>query len=419
VSFDVEIVVMEIIIVCLAVAALLGIAFEEVIHLNKAKSTLFLGCISWCVLFIYASFSDRIEHMKHQLDENLLDIASLWLFLMATMTFVAYLNARGLVSDIVSRLLPGELSLRKLTILLALFSVILSMLCDNITATLVVLGVVQAFKLEVKERIKLGVLLVFAVNSGGVILITGDVTTLMIFNANHVTIGELLELLLPSLIGVSTLALLLTAGRNRVVTAEVNTHQIEVLDVVIALLFFTTIISTMVFNIYFGIPPVLTFLMGLSIMFMIGGLVNRYHQEVHLLEYVRQIQFDTLLFFLGILLIVGALKEIGVLVLITDLYFAVNPNISSFAMGVLSSFLDNVPLTAALLKAEPDLSHQQWLALTYAVGVGGSLLVIGSASGIVAMSKMRELTFLQYARYMPQLLVAYTVGYLAVLAFAG
>lgn len=410
---------MEITIISLALLALAAIALEEVIHLNKAKSTLFLGCLSWCVLFIHASAQDKTAHLRHMLDENLLDIASLWLFLMATMTFVAYLNARGLIGDVVSRILPGELNFRQLTLLLAVFSVLLSMLCDNITATLVALGVVQAFKLDIKERIKLCVLVVFAVNSGGVILITGDVTTLMIFSEGHVTIGELLELAVPTVIGVAVLAFFMSFGANRRVTADVNTHTIELLDVVIAALFFTTIVSTMVFNIFFGIPPVLTFLMGLSVMFLIGGVVNKYHQEVHLLEYVRQIQFDTLLFFLGILLIVGALKEVGILVWVTEFYLSVDPDISSFAMGVLSSFLDNVPLTAALLKASPELTDPQWLALTYAVGVGGSLLVIGSAAGIVAMSKIPELTFMQYARFMPQLLAAYSAGYIATLMFAG
>ena len=148
-------------------------------------------------------------------------------------------------------------------------------------------------------------------------------------------------------------------------------------------------------------------------MFMIGGVVNRFDRDVHLLEYIRQIQFDTLFFFLGILLIVGALKEVGVLDMLTNFYFMVSPEISSFVMGVLSSFLDNVPLTAALLKAQPELTTTQWLGLTYAVGVGGSLLVIGSASGIVAMSKVKELTFLQYAKFAPAVMVAYVVGYLA------
>ena len=131
----------------------------------------------------------------------------------------------------------------------------------------------------------------------------------------------------------------------------------------------------------------------------------------------RQIQFDTLLFFLGILLLVGALKEVGVLVLLTELYLQVDPTFSSFLMGIISSVLDNVPLTAALLKAEPELSHAQWLSLAYAVGIGGSMLVIGSAAGIVAMSKVRELTFMQYAKYAPHIFAAYAFGYGLTLLF--
>lgn len=395
----------------LAIIALLSIALEEVIHLNKAKSTLFLGCLSWVILFIGAKQQGATEHIQEMLNENLLDIASLWLFLMATMTFVAYLNARGLVSELVRRVMPGELTLRRLTLLLGVFAMTLSMICDNITATLVGVGVVQAFKLEPRERVRLCVLIVYAVNSGGVMLITGDVTTLMIFTAGHVSIVQLLSLFLPAGAGVALLVALFSLGGNRKIIAQNTIHQVELLDIGIASIFISTIVATIALNLLFQIPPVLTFLFGLSVMFMVGGIVHTYNQQVHLLEYVRQIQFDTLLFFLGILLIVGALKEVGVLVWFTKFYMQVDPNISSFAVGVTSSLLDNVPLTAALLKADPNLSSAQWLSLTYAVGVGGSLLVIGSAAGIVAMSKVRELTFMQYARYLPHLACAYCLGY--------
>ena len=403
---------LEILILLFAVIALLSIALEEVIHLNKAKSTLFLGCLSWLVLFIAAKQSGETAKIQLMLNENLLDIASLWLFLMATMTFVAYLNARGMVSELVRRIMPGELTLRQLTVLLGGFALMLSMICDNITATLVGIGVVTAFQLEVKERIRLCVLIVFAVNSGGVMLITGDVTTLMIFTAGHVTILQLLSLFLPSVAGVAFLiAVFCMRGGNRKITASSAIHNVEWLDVLIASIFIGTIVATIGLNLAYQIPPVLTFLFGLSMMFMVGGIVHTYNQQVHLLEYVREIQFDTLMFFLGILLLVGALKEIGVLVWFTEFYMAVDPNISSFAVGVISAVLDNVPLTAALLKAEPQLTNTQWLSLTYAAGVGGSLLVIGSAAGIVAMSKVRELTFAQYARYLPYLMVAYSLGY--------
>ena len=402
---------MTILILSLAIIAMLAIAFEEVIHLNKAKSTLFLGCISWMGLFTHADGAGELDQIHHALNENLLDIASLWLFLMATMTFVAYLNAKGLISGLVLRVLPSTTTLRSLTIFITVFSIALSMLCDNITATLVSIAVVQSFELSVKEKVKLCVLCVFAVNSGGVVLITGDVTTLMIFNAGHVEITQLLQLIGPSLFGVLTLTLLFLVQKNKIVVAKKNIQTIRKLDVAIAVLFFTTIISTMLFSVYFSVPPVLTFLTGLSIMFMLGGIVNHFDSDIHLMEYVRKIQFDTLLFFLGILLIVGALKEVGILVWLTELYLSLNPNISNGLMGVLSSLLDNVPLTAALLKAEPNLTTQQWLSLVYAVGVGGSILVIGSAAGIVAMSRVKELTFFSYLRYAPHLIIAYCAGY--------
>ncbi len=402
---------MIIFISCLAIVAMLAIALEEVIHINKAKSTLFLGCSAWIALFISAKYTNTAEHTASALNENLLEVASLWLFLMATMTFVAYLNARGLISGLVLRVLPNKATIRSLTIFVTVFSIVLSMLCDNITAILVAIGVVQSFKLSQEEKVRLSVLSVFAVNSGGVILITGDVTTLMIFSAGHVKISELLTLVTPSLVGVLALTLLFLFYKNNEVTAHAESMDIRKLDIIIAALFFTTIISSMGLNIAYAIPPVLSFLTGLSIMFMLGGIVNHFDHNIHLMEYIRQIQFDTLLFFLGILLIVGALKEVGVLIWLTEFYLSINPNYSNALMGILSSLLDNVPLTAALLKAEPELNTKQWLSLVYAVGVGGSILAIGSAAGIVAMSRVKELTFFSYIKYAPFLLIAYLVGY--------
>lgn len=390
---------------------MLAIALEEVIHLNKAKSTLLLGCVSWMCLFIHANNTGDLIAINHALNENLLDIATLWLFLMSTMTFVAYLNARGLISGLVLRVLPNSTSLRSLTIFITVFSLVLSMLCDNITATLVSIAVVQSFKLTTREKVRLCVLSVYAVNSGGVILITGDVTTLMIFSNGHVSISELLTLIVPSLCGVFALMVMFLLHPNKAVEADTKIQPIRKLDIAIAVLFFGTITATMGLSLFYSVPPVLTFLTGLSMLFMLGGVANHFDSEIHLMEYIRKIQFDTLLFFLGILLIVGALKEVGILTWLTKIYLSMNPNISSALMGGLSSLLDNVPLTAALLKAEPILTTKQWLSLVYAVGVGGSILVIGSAAGIVAMSKVKEITFFSYLRYAPHLILAYLVGY--------
>ncbi|GIU22499.1 sodium:proton antiporter NhaD [Shewanella schlegeliana] len=397
--------------ISLAVLALLSIVFEEVTHLNKAKTTLFFGCISWIILFMAAGDPSHEKIIENELNENLLEIATLWLFLMSTMTFVAYLNAKGMIQILVQKLFPQRVSVRMLMLQVALFSLLLSAICDNVTATLVSLGLLTTFKLEAHIRRRMAVLIIFAVNSGGVALITGDVTTLMIFLGGHVHMSELLMLFVPAAFSVMLLAILFSLKAEGEVSTETITKSVRTIDVVIAVIFFSTIMLTMALNILFGIPPVLTFLTGLSVMFLVGHTSRSDKEELQILEYIRQVEYDTLLFFLGILLLVGMLKEIGTLDLPTEVYTQFDPNISNFVAGIGSAILDNVPLTAALLKAEPALNTPEWLGLTYAVGVGGSLLVIGSAAGIIAMSKVKELTFVSYLKYVPALSLCYSLGY--------
>jgi Na+/H+ antiporter NhaD/arsenite permease-like protein len=395
----------------LAVLALLSIIFEEITHINKAKTTLFLGCISWIALFVAAGDGGHQKLVQARLSENLLEIATLWLFLMSTMTFVAYLNAKGMIQIIVGKLFPQQISVRMLMIQVALFSLGLSAICDNVTATLVSLGLLTTFQLDSHLRRRMAVLIIFAVNSGGVSLITGDVTTLMIFLGGHVHMIDLLLLVIPAAVAVILLAILFSLSAKGTVSAVPVQQQYETVDLIIALIFISTIILTMLLNILFGIPPVLTFLTGLSVMFLVGKTVHTDTEEIRILEYIRQVEYDTLLFFLGILLLVGMLKEIGVLDQLAQVYAGHNPDIANFVTGMGSALLDNVPLTAALLKADPQLALSGWLGLTYAVGVGGSLLVIGSASGIIAMSKVKELTFVSYLKYVPALLLSYCTGY--------
>ena len=402
---------LNIFLISLAVLALLSIIFEEVTHLNKTKTTLFFGCISWVVLFISAGDASHEKLVEAELNENLLEIATLWLFLMSTMTFVAYLNAKGMIQILVQKLFPQRVSVRLLMIQVAFFSLVLSAICDNVTATLVSLGLLTTFKLDSQMRRRMAVLIIFAVNSGGVSLITGDVTTLMIFLEGHVQMSELMVLFIPASVSVMLLAILFSLKAEGHVSTTPIKRDYQRVDVIIAIIFFSTIVATMALNVLFGIPPVLTFLTGLSVMFLVGHTSRTNKEELQILEYIRQVEYDTLLFFLGILLLVGMLKEIGTLDLLTQVYAQFDPNISNFVAGMGSALLDNVPLTAALLKADPLLNTPEWLGLTYSVGVGGSLLVIGSAAGIIAMSKVKELTFVSYLRYVPALLLCYSVGY--------
>lgn len=409
----------------LALIALLGVVFEEKIHVSKAKITLACGCLAWVLLFITAPNQVELDSLAEAFERNIGEIANLWLFLIAAMTFVAYLNKKGMIDGTIRRLLPQRIHERALLFLTGAFCFVFSSLADNITATLVSTALVLSLGLNQKNTMKFAVVVVFSVNSGGVALISGDVTTLMIFLDDKVTIGNLLLLSLPALASVLLLAGLLSWNMRGTVTIErratAGTNEksldrrergIRNVDIAIALLFLVTILSTMIANVAFEIPPVLTFLTGLSIMFLVARFFKEDIDEDPILEYIRLIEFETLFFFLGVLLIVGMLQVTGALAGIADMYQLMSPGVSSYLVGILSSVVDNVPLTAALLKAEPVMAASDWLPLTYAVGVGGSLLVIGSASGIVCMSKIPGLTVLTYGKYLPFLFLAYSVGYL-------
>lgn len=402
------------VLIALAVAALLGVVLEEITHVNKAKVTLFFGTLAWLLLFIFTPVGEARETVLESLNENIAEIAGLWIFLVAAMTFVAYLNKKGMIENLIYLVLPKRISERALLFLTATFCFVFSSLADNITATLVSITLILSLQLDRAKTIKFATLVVFSVNSGGVALITGDVTTLMIFLAGKVAILQLLALAVPAFVAVMVLAAMLSIGMKGEVVVHGQRNDVRGVDVAIALIFLCTILSTIVGNFLFQIPPVLTFLAGLSVMFLVARFFSDDNDSDPILEYVRQVEFETLFFFLGILLLVGMLKEIRVLDGLVHIYDQVPAVMANYLMGVMSAAIDNVPLTAALLKSGLEMGVAEWMVLTYAVGVGGSLLVIGSASGIVAMSKVPGLTFGSYLRYMLYLFIAFNIGFAGV-----
>lgn len=402
---------LDTVLLLLAALALLGVMFEEVLHINKAKITLFFGTLAWMLLFMTSGSAEQTERINEGLLHNITEISTLWLFLVAAMTFVAYLNRKGLIANLLNLVMPSKISLKKLMFITALFSFCFSSLADNITATLVSIAMVLSLGLPFNQTMRFAVLVVFAVNSGGVSLITGDVTTLMIFMQNKVTITQLFWLLIPSFTAVMLLATMLSAGMSGVVKIRKTHHDTNPIDYVIGGIFLATILFTLILNVLFAIPPMLSFLAGMAIMFLVANSMGDKDDQDPILDYIRYIEFDTLLFFLGVLLLVGMLEHIGALHSLVYLYEMFPPSVANFIMGAVSALIDNVPLTAALLKADITMTVSEWMLLTYAVGVGGSLLVIGSAAGIVAMSKVQGLSFARYGKYFLLLLIAYTVGY--------
>lgn len=143
---------LNILLICLAILALLGVVLEDIIHINKAKITLFLGTLAWMLLFIF--HPDGAEHQQviNGLGENISEIAGLWLFLVAAMTFVAYLNKKGMIENLIYFFLPKQISEKALLFLTAVFCFIFSSLADNITATLVSVTLILSLNLSPKKR---------------------------------------------------------------------------------------------------------------------------------------------------------------------------------------------------------------------------------------------------------------------------
>jgi len=307
--------------------------------------------------------------------------------------------------------MPANIPQKALLPFVAVFAFVLSSFCDNITTTLVTVALIQSLRLPVRSNVKLAVLAVFSINSGGAALITGDVTTLMIFTSGKVGISDLFAIIGPGLVACLLLAILLMPGFDGQLSLVRKVEPATAFDISVAAIFVSTILLTLVINLVVHVPPLLVFMFGLSLVFLLATVMNRDESELPIIDYIRKIEFDTLLFFLGILLVVGMLKEIGALSTITELYRQFSPGVANFLIGCVSALIDNVPLTAAVLKSNLHMSLTEWLGFTYSVGVGGSLLAIGSAAGVLMMSKIDGLGFLGYLRYTPQLTIAFLVGY--------
>lgn len=407
---------LEIIIGVIFALGFLTIIFEEILKMNKAKSALFFGTLAWIVLFLAHHSNDEINHA---LEETFLEISMLWLFLIAAMTFVAYMEKTGFIEHTVYRILPNKISERKLLLIMGVFAFFFSAVADNLTATLVALTILVGLRIPTDKLIKFAVLIVFSANAGGVALITGDVTTLMIFLAGKVSMSSLLVLVIPAFVSFIILYLLMARNANGNFEFKTKHEKRSKTEIAIALIFLGTIFMVIFGHMAFHIPPVLIFLFGLSIMLLTGWIHILYKKkDLQLFDYIRAIEIDSLFFFLGVLMLVGSIKQVGMLSYVGDLYNLVPTQFANFIVGMLSAVFDNIPLTAALLKSDLELSLIEWLGLTYAVGVGGSLLAVGSAAGVVAMSKIKELTFVRYLKYSGYVLIAYAIGFVGSVLFA-
>ncbi len=285
--------------------------------------------------------------------------------------------------------------------------------------------------------------IVVAANAGGAFSPFGDITTLMVWQKGNLQFGEFFALVIPSLVnwGVTAgiLSFALPSGNPEPVREEA---QLQHGALVVLGLFVITIAMAVSFHNFLHMPPVIGMMTGLGFLKLFGYYLQRRDQarlQQAMVEHsalgiealynrgeisrknfydiytnLQKAEWDTLMFFYGVILCVGGLGAFGYLALGSEvLYLGMGPTISNILVGVASALVDNIPVMFAVLAMQPDMSQGQWLLVTLTAGVGGSMLSIGSAAGVAVMGQARGVyTFFAHLKWT----WAIALGYVASIA---
>jgi Na+/H+ antiporter NhaD/arsenite permease-like protein len=403
----------------LFVVGYVAITFEHQLRTHKAPTALLLGVALW---FLVTLSGMGGEPLAHSLEVAAAEIFGIVIFLLAAMTLVEVLTHYHFFDYVRVQLTRRGLRDRQQFIVIGTVTFFLSPVIDNLTATLVMITVAQRFFRGRNLLVMAAAIVVFA-NAGGTWSPIGDITTLMLWLAGKFTAAEvILNTLLPSLTHALVAGyLLLRQIKDDTPDSKedlpITFTRSEFIIIALALASF----GLPLFMSQLGLPPYMGLLAGLAVVWIVTGVFARVSdRETHLTadieHFLRNVDIPSLKFFIGILLAVAALDALGVLTLISDLLLGSNPGseriiIGNIVLGILSAIVDNVPLTALAIDLIPVTNARLWTLLAYCVGTGGSLLVIGSAAGVIAMGMIRELTSTAYVRIAAMAVVlAYIAG---------
>ncbi|MBQ2491084.1 MAG: sodium:proton antiporter NhaD [Muribaculaceae bacterium] len=413
------------------------IALESVIKVNKAAIALLMFIFCW-TLFMIAPGNylilepgeDLIRKATEIIENHLGETASTLFFLMGAMTIVELVDQNGGFDFVRTSL--STTSKRKLLWRIVFMTFFLSAILDNLTTSIVMIMVLNKLVGERADRMIYASLVVIAANSGGAFSPIGDVTTIMLWNAGTVTsTGVITEIFVPSLISMVIPAFIMQfslKGKLVMPEKEVETEEQELTSRERKTVFFMGVgglIFVPIFKGITGLPPFMGILLVLGLLWLVTeffygrrkGEKKKFKKRVT--RVLSHIDMGTILFFLGILMAVSCLQEIGVLTVTGQWLNTVsngNHYVVTGAIGVISSIVDNVPLVAGCMGmyeiapvGDFAVDGIFWQLLAYCAGVGGSMFIIGSAAGVVVMG-LERITFGWYLKKVTW--IAF-VGYLA------
>lgn len=413
----------------LAALALFVLAYgfvvvEEFTRLRKSKFVVVAAGLIWVLVgiaYARAGLPGAADMLRTQIE----GYGELLLFLLAAMTYVNTLQEREVFGALRDRLVARGFGLRSLFWITGVLSFVLSAVLDNLTTALVMGAVVLAVGAGNGRFLGLACAnVVVAANAGGAFSPFGDVTTLMVWQRGIVGFWEFFDLFVPSVVNwlVPALAMSFAVPAGAPQAGAVRT-QVKPGGFAVIALFALTIAMTVTVHNFLHLPPTLGMMTGLGILSIYGYFIRQREMRgmgdpqliglqapegfkpatkpFDIFISMKRVEWDTLMFFYGVILCVGGLGALGYLQALAELtYGDLGPLAANVLVGFASAVVDNIPIMFAVLQMQPDMSHGHWLLVTLTAGVGGSLLSIGSAAGVALMGQARgAYTFFGHLRW--------------------
>ena len=407
--------------VALTIVAYIAAMTEDVTELRKSKPMVLSAALVWFAICIYYAVHGEAKTASLAFESNLLAYVELLLFILVSMTYLNTMTERGVFNALRVLLLNKQFSYRQLFWITGGLAFLLSMVINGLTVGLLMGAVVVAVGKDKPKFIALACLnVVIAANAGGTVSPLGGISTLFVWQHKILHFTDFFALMLPCLVNFIVPASLMYFSVPKEKPA-VTKQSIWLRrgSKRIVFLFVLTLAITVSSNVLLELPPAAGMMAGLGLLQMFSyylmksenasfnGIEKR-TRTLDIFESVRDIDWDTLLFFYGAMMIIGAVGFLGYLDLVAHFLFGeINVTLANIMIGLSSAFVDNGTLMFAVLTMHPDISNGQWLLLTLTLGVGGSLLAIGSAPGVGLLGQIKEYTFGFHLRWMPAVLLGY------------
>ena len=428
------------------VAAYSLVIAEESLHLRKSKPMMIAAGIIWVLVAIAVAGHGQPELAGEAATHNLLEFGELFLFLLVAMTYINAMDERGVFDALRGWLVSQSFSLRTIYWITGILAFCISPIADNLTTALLMATVAMAVGGDNKAFVTVACInIVVAANAGGAFSPFGDITTLMVWQKGILPFQAFFQLLIPSIINwlIPAVIMFSVVPKGK---PEAMTERVELLPgaMVITGLFLLTIVMAVSSHNFLHMPPVLGMLLGLGILKMYAYLLQSRDKRFpdptatdlgehalgietqsvaatmqkptpfNIFKSLERAEWDTLMFFYGIILCVGGLGTLGYLELTSSIMYGdLGATTANILVGFLSALVDNIPVMFAVLSMLPEMDEGQWLLVTLTAGVGGSMLSIGSAAGVAVMGQARgTYTFFTHLKWS----WAIAIGYIASIA---